>query len=154
MKARSLLFLAVFCVSVAAAGLASDSNVGTWKLNEAKSTISAGAPKNNTVVYTVAGDSFKCVVDGVDPTGKPAHNEWTGKFDGKDYAIVGDPSSDTRAIQKVDDHHYDLTTKKGGKTTITGTIVLSPDGKMRTLTMHATDAQGKTVTSTLVYDKQ
>jgi hypothetical protein len=154
MKARSLLFLAAFCLSAAAAGFAADSNVGTWKLNEAKSKISAGAPKNNTVVYTAEGDSFKCVVDGVDPAGKPAHNEWTGKFDGKGYAITGDPSADTRAIQKVDDHHYNLTNKKGGKTTITGTIVLSPDGKTRTLTMQATDAQGKTVTSTLVYDKQ
>jgi hypothetical protein len=30
----------------------------------------------------------KITVDGVDANGKPAHNEWTGKFDGKDYSIT------------------------------------------------------------------
>jgi hypothetical protein len=154
MKARALLFLAAFCLSVAATGFAADSNVGTWKLNDGKSKMAPGAPKNNTVVYTAEGDSFKCVVEGVDATGKPAHNEWTGKFDGKDYAVTGDPNSDTRAVQKVNDHHYNLTSKKGGKETITGTIEISADGKTRTLTMHTNDAQGKKVTSTLVYDRQ
>jgi hypothetical protein len=154
MKARRLLFLAAVCLSVAATGFAADSNVGTWKLNDGKSKMAPGAPKNNTVVYTAEGDSFKCVVEGVDATGKPAHNEWTGKFDGKDYAVTGDPNSDTRAVQKVNDHHYNLTSKKGGKETITGTIEISADGKTRTLTVHTNDAQGKKVTSTLVYDKQ
>ena len=77
--------------------------MGTWKLNEAKSTIPAGAPKNTTVVYSAAGDSVKVTVDGVTGDGKPAHNEWTGKFDGKDYPVTGDPTTDARAYKKVDD---------------------------------------------------
>lgn len=154
MKARRLLLLVAFVLSVAAAALAADANVGTWKLNEAKSKMAPGAPKNNTVVYTAEGDSFKCVVEGLDAAGKPAHNEWTGKFDGKDYPVTGDPNSDSRAVQKANDHHYNLTSKKGGKVTIKGTIEISADGKTRTLTMHTTDAQGKAVTSTLVYDRQ
>ena len=44
--------------------------------------------------------------------------------------------------------------KKGGKTTITGRIVASADGKSRTVTTTGTDAKGKKVTSTAVYDKQ
>ena len=39
--------------------------------------------KNHTVVYAAAGDSVKVTVDGIDGDGKPAHNEWTGKFDGR-----------------------------------------------------------------------
>ena len=39
--------------------LAADANMGTWKLNEAKSTIPAGVPKNNTVVYAAVGDMVK-----------------------------------------------------------------------------------------------
>ena len=58
--------------------------MGAWKLNEAKSKISPGAVKNTTVVYEVVGDSMKVTVDGVDAQAKPMHNEWTGKFDGKD----------------------------------------------------------------------
>ncbi|MBZ5629742.1 MAG: hypothetical protein LAO06_12845 [Acidobacteriia bacterium] len=154
MKARTILFALAFCLAGAAACLASDSNLGTWKLNEAKSKIPAGMGKNTSVVYTAVGGKYKCVVDGVDGSGKPTHNEWTGNFDGKDYPIVGDPISDTRAIQTVDDHHYKLTNKKGGKPTVTGTIVVSADGKSRTLTTNSTDASGKKATATFVYDKK
>ena len=43
-------------------------------------------------------------VDGVDGQGKPAHNEWTGKFDGKDYPVTGDTASDVRSYKQIDDH--------------------------------------------------
>jgi hypothetical protein len=128
--------------------------LGTWKLNEAKSKIPAGAAKNLTVIYEAKGDSIKCTIDGVDGQGKPTHNEWTGKFDGKDYPVTGDPNSDTRAIKQVDDHTSDLTVKKGGKVTITGKAVVSADGKTRTVTLSGTDAAGKHIESTSVYDKQ
>ena len=127
---------------------------GTWKLNEGKSKIPAGAPKNITVVYEAAGDNTKVTVDGVDGAGKPTHNEWTGKFDGKDYPLTGDPLADTRSYKTVDDHTTDLTNKKDGKATLTGKIVLSADGKTRTVTVSGTDAKGKKVTFTTVYDKQ
>ena len=128
--------------------------LGTWKLNQAKSKIPAGAPKNLTVVFEAQGDSIKCTIDGIDGQGKPTHNEWTGKFDGKDYPVTGDPNSDTRAIKQVDTHTSDLTVKKGGKVTITGKAVVSADGKTRTVTLSGTDAAGKHIESTAVYDKQ
>jgi hypothetical protein len=144
-----------FCVGATVAAFAKDdANVGTWKLDEAKSKIPAGASKNTSVVYTPEGDSYKCVVDGVDADGKPAHNEWTGKFDGKEYPVSGDPTSDNRAITKVDARHYKLVGMKDGKPILTGTIVFSADGKTRTLTTNTTDANGKKVTSTFVYDRQ
>jgi hypothetical protein len=154
MKTRTILLTLVFCLAGAFACFASDANVGTWKLNEAKSKIPAGAPKNTSVVYTAEGDSYKCVVDGVDGSGQPIHNEWTGKFDGKDYPLVGDANADTRAIKMTKANHYDLTNKKGGKATTTGTIVLSADGKTRTVSTHSTDSSGKKTATTFVYDKQ
>jgi hypothetical protein len=154
MKTRTILLTLAFCFSVVAAGFAADLNQGTWKLNEAKSKIPAGAPKNTSVVYTTAGDSVKAVVEGVDSAGKPTHNEWTGKYDGKDYPVTGDSLSDARALKKVSDHKFDLTVKKDGKVVTTGTIVISADGKTRTVTTTATDAKGKKVKSTAVYDKQ
>ena len=45
------------------------------------------APQNNTVVYEAAGDSVKVTIYGTDRDGKPTHNEWTAKFDGKDYPL-------------------------------------------------------------------
>lgn len=154
MKIRTILLALALCLSGVIASFASDANLGTWKLNEEKSKIAAGASKNLNVVYTVDGDNLKAVVDGVDGSGQPTHGEWTGKFDGKDYPIVGDPKTDTRSIETVGENNYKLTSKKDGKTVVTGTIVTSTDGKMRTVTTTSNDAQGKKVESIFVYDKQ
>ena len=154
MKTRtSLLTVAALFVGVVVC-FASDAHMGTWKLNDAKSKLSAGASKNSDVVYTAAGDSIKVTVDGTDAAGKSIHNEWTGKFDGKDYPVTGDTSSDTRAYKQVNDHTLAMTIKKDGKVTMTGHIVVSADGKSRTVTVSGPDAKGKKVTSTAVYDKQ
>ena len=154
MKTRSILLSVAFCLAAFATGIASDRNVGSWKLNEAKSKIPAGAPKNTSVVYTAEGGKYKAVVDGVDGKGNPTHNEWVGAFDGKDYPIVGDPMADTRAIQRVSEGHYKLTNKKAGKPTTTGTIEISMDGKTRTLVTHSTDSKGEKISALFVYDKQ
>jgi hypothetical protein len=152
-KKRLMLILAL-CVAAAAVCFASDLQMGTWKLNEAKSKFAPGAPKVNTSVYEAAGDSVKVTVDGTSSDGKPTHNEWTGKIDGKDYPVTGDSNSDARSYKKIDDRTLELTVKKDGKVTISGRIVVSADGKSRTVTIHTTDANGKKVTSTAVYDKQ
>jgi len=153
MKARRILFTLLFCLAGALC-FASDAQMGTWKLNEAKSKLAPGTAKNHTVVYEAAGDSVKVTVDGTDNDGKATHNEWTGKFDGKDYPVTGDANSDARSYKKVNDHTMELTVKKGGKVTTTGKIVVAADGKSRTVTTTATDAAGKKATSTAVYDKQ
>ena len=153
---RTRIILAAAAVFFAGNGLlsADDAQIGTWKLNEVMSKLNPEGPKNTTVVYTVAGDSVKVTVDGVDKDGKPTHNEWTGKFDGKDYPVTGDATSDVRSYKKIDDHTLELTGKKGSKVTLTGRITVSPDGKSRTVDVMATDPSGKKVSSTAVYDKQ
>jgi hypothetical protein len=134
--------------------VAADANMGTWKLNEAKSKLNPSGPKNHTVTYAAAGDSVKVTVDGTDAAGKPTHNEWTGKFDGKEYPVTGDATSDMRSYTRVDDHTLELTGKKGGQVTLTGRVQVSADGKSRTVTVSGTDPKGNKFTSTAVYDKQ
>ena len=153
MKTKRIVLTVAMCFIAVTVAFASP-QMGTWKLNEAKSKFPAGASKNTTVVYEAAGDSVKVTVDGVTADGKPTHNEWTGKFDGKDYPLVGDPVSDTRSYKKVDDRTMELTNKKGGKVTVSGRIVVSADGKTRTVTVSGTDAKGIKMKSTAVYDKQ
>ncbi len=154
MKARATVFTLALCLVGAAVCFAADGFMGTWKLNEAKSKIGAGAQKNSTVVYEAAGDSIKVTTDGTGGDGKPVHSEWTGKFDGKDYPVTGDPSVDTRSYKKVDEHTLEVAQKKGDKVTTNGKIVLSADGKSRTVTISGTDASGNKVSTTAVYDKQ
>jgi hypothetical protein len=155
MKTRTILLsvVALFAAAVVCFA-AEDANMGTWKLNEGKSKLAAGATKNMTVAYAAAGDSVKVTIDGVDGAGKPTHNEWTGKFDGKDYAVTGDPTSDMRSYKRVDAHKLTFAVKKGGKTTMSGEITVSADGKSRTVTASGMDAMGMKMTGTSVYDKQ
>jgi hypothetical protein len=129
-------------------------HMGTWKLNEEKSKLDPAMGKNNTVVYAASGDSIKVTVDGVDKDGKAAHNEWTGKFDGKDYPVTGDPSVDTRSYKKEGKGTLEMTIKKDGKVVMSGRIVVAADGKSRTVTVNSTDAEGKKVKTTAFYDKQ
>ena len=128
--------------------------MGTWKLNEEKSKLDPSMGKNTTVVYEASGDSTKVTVDGVDKDGKATHNEWTGKFDGKDYPITGDPSMDTRSYKKEGKSTLEMTIKKDGKVVMTGRIVVAADGKSRTVTTSGTNPEGKKVKGTGVYDKQ
>jgi hypothetical protein len=150
---RTLLTLVMLFVGLTICS-AQNPSQGTWKLNEAKSKIPAGSPKNSTVTYEATGDSIKGTIDGVDGQGKPTHTEWKGKFDGKDYPVSGDPTSDTRAIKQIDDHHYQLTVKKAGKVTLTGKAVIAADGKSRTVTVSGMDSMGMKTEAVSVYDKQ
>src|SRR5260221_7101609 len=155
MKTKTLGSILALCFLGGAACFAGDSpQMGTWKLNESKSKLDPAGPKNDTVVYAAAGDDVKVTVDGTDKDGKAAHNEWTGKVDGKDYPVTGDPNSDTRSLTKVDDHTLQLTAKKGGKVTLSGQIVVSADGKTPTVTTNGTDPEGKKFTNISVYDRQ
>lgn len=156
MKAKTfILILAVLCfVGVMVSYGADDAFMGTWKLNEAKSKFAPGATKLTTVVYEAAGDNVKITADGTDSNGAAIHHDWTGKFDSKDYPVTGDPTSDMRSYKKINDHTLALTVKKGGKITTSGRIVVSTDGKARTVTTHTTDAQGNKTTSIAVYDRQ
>ena len=155
MKTKTIgLTLALCFFAGAACFAADDPNMGTWKLNEGKSKLTPGEGKNTTVAYEAAGDQVKVTIDGTDKDGKPTHNEWTGKFDGKDYAVTGDPKSDMRSYKKVDDHTLAFTVKKDGKTTNTGRIVVSADGKSRMVTAHGAGEQGKKSKEKAAYDKQ
>jgi hypothetical protein len=154
MKARKLLLTAALCLAGTALGFAQSPQMGTWKLDEAKSKIPAGMVKNSTVTYSADGDNIKVTTDGTSGDGKPLHTEWTGKFDGKDYPLTGDPSTDSRSYKVVDDHKLDLTGKNNGKVVNTGHVEVSKDGKTRTLHLTATDPSGKKVSGVSMYDKQ
>src|ERR1700730_7443636 len=127
--------------------------MGTWKLNEAKSKIPAGMGKNTTVVYAEQKDKIKVTVDGVDKDGKPTHGVWVGKFVVKAYPTKGNLSWTSAAYKMVNDRTNDITTWKDGKVVWSGRIEVSKDGKSRTVTMNGTGADGKKFKGKAVYDK-
>jgi hypothetical protein len=157
LKPRSVIVILALCLLTFAVSFAQSANMGTWKLNEAKSKIPAGVGKNTTVVYSVVGSDIKVTTDGVNAAGQPAHTEWTGKFDAKPYPVTGDPNTDYRAYKTKGDRMLLLANMKGDKTVSNGKVTLAKDGKSRTLEMNyfVTDAKNKKRThATYVYDKQ
>jgi hypothetical protein len=154
MNVWTFLLTLALCSAGATMCAAEDLNIGTWKLNEAKSQIPAGFIKNTTVVYQAQGDSMKITTDGFAGDGKPMHTEWTGKLDGKDYPLTGDPRANARSVKKIDDHNMTLANKMNGKVVTTGRIVIAKDGKSRTLNASVTDSSGKKLESLAFYDKQ
>ena len=128
-------------------------HMGTWKLNEAKSKITAGMSKNLSVVYTEMKDKMKVDVTGVDKDGKPTHGTWVGMADGKSYKTKGNLAWDSAAYKVVNDNTYEITTMKGGKVFASSKSMVSKDGKTRTLTAEGTGADGKKFKSKAVYDK-
>lgn len=154
MKAKTLVLTLVLMFAGAAVGLAQSPQMGTWKLNDAKSIYPAGMQKNSTVVYEAAGDSVKVITDGTTGDGQPIHTEWMGKFDGKDYPLTGDPRADARSYKIVDDQTLTMVNKTGKKATTMARIVISADGKTRTLSVNTTDPAGKKISGKAVYEKQ
>jgi hypothetical protein len=135
--------------------LGADLNLGTWKLNVAKSRYSPGpAPKSEIGTFEQVGSDVKLKLDRIDADGKPVHIDWVGRFDGKDYPSQGDATSDVRSYRKIDDYTFEGINKKDGKIVRTVTIVYSRDGKTRTNTVTGTNALGQRINNIQVYDRQ
>jgi hypothetical protein len=155
MKARTAaLTLAALCFLAAQVAFAQDPYLGTWILNETKSNLVPGAPKNTTVIYESVGDRIKVTVTGIDSAGNPIHSEWTGKFDGREYPVTGSPTADERSYRRIGSHTLSFTQSKDGKITTTGRIDVSADGRSRTVTTTLTDSKGQKVHIMAFYDKR
>lgn len=150
---RILTMALALSFGAATACFAANAHVGTWKANAAKSTFAAGMGKTSTVRYAEKKDWLELTVDGVGEDGKKTHGVWTGKVDGKSYAVKGNLAWDMMAYKMVDDWSYDITAMKNGKLSWKGRSTVAKDGKSRTLNMQGTGPDGKTFKAKIVYDK-
>jgi hypothetical protein len=154
MRTKTFGLILALCFLSAGACFANP-HMGTWKLNAAKSKLGHGTTKNNVVNYEREFPlKIKVLIDGVDSRGHAFHSAWQGNFDGKDYPVTGDPTSDSRSYTKVNENTLDFTVKKAGKSVGSGRIVVAADEKSRTVTSWSTDSKGKKVKSVAVYDKE
>jgi hypothetical protein len=155
MKIRIAVMALALSFIAAGACFAANPQIGTWKLNEAKSKPVPGMGKNTSVVYAEEKDKkIKVTVDGVDKDGKPTHSVWVGKFDGKAYPVKGNLPYNSVAYKMVNDRTNDITTWKDGKMAWSGKITVAADGKSRTVTVNGTDEKGKKFSGKAVYDKE
>jgi hypothetical protein len=133
-----------------------DSQVGTWTLNVAKSKYSPGpVPKSATTKIEAAGAGTKLTVDQTLADGTMRHWEVTANYDGKDTPITGNnPDADTVARTRINANTIQTVNKKGGKVTLTQTSTVSADGKTRTVTTKGMNGAGQTVNNVAVYERQ
>jgi hypothetical protein len=96
---------------------------------------------------------MKIVVDATPAEGAPQHWEMTGKYDGKDYPVTGNPNADMISMKLVNEHTGESTFKKNGKVTATNRRTLSADGKTLTIVTKGTTIDGKPRSDTQVLHK-
>jgi hypothetical protein len=130
--------------------------VGTWVLNVDKSTFDppSSAPKSTIFTIVAQDGGLKWTSDNVDAAGKATKGGWSGKYDGKDYALTENADVDAIAAKMINANTFESVSKKGGEVVGTGRGVVSEDGKTLTLTSETKNAQGQETTSVGVYDKQ
>ena len=158
---RSLFLVCALVLSALAAGpLAAQDNpfVGTWKLNLAKSKyVGVPAPKDQTRTVTLNGKTATYSFTGTAADGSAVKYSFDTIYDGKDSAVTGaglPGGADSIALTRVASHHVTAVLKKGGKEVSKVDSVVSKDGKVSTVTTKGTDADGKPLSVTSVYDKQ
>ena len=131
------------------------SEIGTWKMNVAKSTSSPGpAPKSRTLTFEAVGQGVKLSVEGVNADGSKAAISYTANYDGKDVPVTGSATLDTVSWKRINATTVEETDKKGGKVFGTLTRVMSADGQSMTNTFKGTNDQGQAVNNVIVFDKQ
>ena len=79
------------------------------------------------------------------------HMEWSGRFDGKDYAVQGVDYVLTNAYRKLSDRSYEIVVKVDGRAAAVATAVVSPDGGTLNVDTREQDENGRTVTTTARY---
>jgi hypothetical protein len=155
MRQACLLAMVTVAVVITYAGTAlaqasSPTNIGTWKLNPAKSVFSGGiAPRNSTFKVEVAGAGVKITFDDLTANGKVRHWYYIANYDGKDSPIVGDSSFNdvTVALTRVDADTTIGIFKKGRTAKYTETSAVSNDGRTMTISTTVPDALEMTYNS-------
>jgi hypothetical protein len=134
-----------------------DPNIGTWKLNVAKSKFSPGpAPQSQTRTVVAQGAGVKVTMEGTAGDGSHIAYGYAGNYDGKDNPITGTgqaSGADTIALKRSG-NTFEVTMKKGGKVLTTNKNVVSKHGKVLTITAKGTNASGQPVSNVIVFDKQ
>ena len=150
--------LIVLAITSAAAAFGADNSLGTWKANieKTKHTPPPWPVKSLTAVREAVPGGVKVTSTGERTDGNAINSSYTAKYDGSPSTVSGQGSPyDSVSIKQVNANTFAYDAKKtDGKYHAHGRLAVSPDGKTLTLTARGTDADGKPMTITLVYDKQ
>ena len=154
--AFSLLAAFLFALLVPQSGFAqADPMIGTWKLNLARSTYTAGpAPRSTTVTFQGAGANLTATAETTDAQGRPIRSVFLRIYDGQPHPTTGSPDFDASAYTRIDANTFIYSRMKAGKLVEVGTQVLAQDGRTLTITTRAVNASGQQLNNVGVFEKQ
>ena len=156
---RSLVIAATIILTLALASmaLAAEPNVGTWKLNIAKSKLapSTQAPvKEETFVVREIGDQFEITVTRTRTDGSTNSTKGTNPKQGGVVQSAAMPKDFIVMVTMISPNEWYNTFLQNGKQLSVAHFVISKDGKTITETGKGLDDKGKPVESLAVFDKQ
>lgn len=149
-KNRTIIFIATILVPAVLLA-ADDPFVGSWKLNISKSTYNSGPPPKipDVFIYEASPNGgLKVTVTGAAP------HDRIETYDGKPHPVVSDPGADAVAVKRISPYVIQGENWKKGQIVTHLTRTVSKDRQTMTVKVKKTDAQGKVVEDTRVYEKQ
>ena len=154
-------FTVVAVLALSMAAQAADMESGTWVLNVAKSTSSNGLARSITQVISMDGGWVITRSTRTNSEGKIFTQASIEKPDGQIRPFVCNGTlapncyPDLRNLTKLDDFHYKRVHNSiTGKGKGTVTMVISADGKTKTVTQEGLSNDGKAFNNVHVFDKQ
>jgi hypothetical protein len=143
-----------------------DPGVGTWHLNLEQSKFPGGRPQIEVRRYWVRDDGFLVgLAISIDAQGNPNFVQFAAKDDGRDYPeynaptlaelqAAGTTTPIMYAQRNIDRYTAEVTLKRDGRITTSGTRTISEDGRTMTIVLSTTNPAGETVTTVRVFDRQ
>jgi hypothetical protein len=158
---RTVLTVTMFAALVTAAP-AADLFTGTWKAIQSKSVNSWGQkpPQSMTRTYTpTSNGGYEVKIEGVDGEGKAvsttlqAASNVEQSTQNSAAPVVKLLGATHVRSRRLDDHRLVATYIRDGKAIGTSTSTISSDGRILTMKLEGTSADGKKLSGTNVYEK-
>ena len=155
---KTFILASALCLAVTvlqAAQPEEDSSAGTWKLNITKSTFAQNpSPKNETRTYTVTPEGTHMVIAEEFADGTKLRIETLITYDGKPHMSVGSRDFDSVAGKRIDRNVTTADLLRNGKVIGTLRREVSPDGKTMKMTYLINKADGTTVSTLSLFERQ
>jgi opacity protein-like surface antigen len=133
----ALIFAASAMISPQAASAASPNAKlwnGTWNLDAAKSKFASPAKEaSETRTYDVSATRLTMKSSSKDLSGKELNFSYSAGWNGKSYAMVGNPNADSISLTAVSDRVVKSNSRLHGKLSVQSTATVSADGKHLTI---------------------
>jgi len=133
--------------------MGADPFTGLWTFRAERSTLTTAAPQSWVQSIEITSVGIRASEEISFAGGRSATVTVEAKFDGREYAVIGSPATDTVSYTRSDSHHISGTGAKNGSVSLRETMTASADGDSFTL-VFAVFRDGREITAgTAVFER-